>query len=77
MNEYCVRLVSLPIGVNGVTVLSPDGFANIYINDRLSYDEQQKAAAHELIHVQRDDFFNDLSTEQVEEYAEKASRRTC
>lgn len=57
MGEYIVRLVDMPCSVNGVTVLDEDGFANIYINSRLSHDQQQEAIQHELRHIHRDDFY--------------------
>ena len=43
-----------------------DGFYNIYINARLSYEQQKKAIAHEMEHIARGDFFSDGTLEEVE-----------
>ena len=43
MNEYCIRFIPLPTTLKGITVEDSSGFYNIYINDSLSYEEQQKA----------------------------------
>lgn len=68
--DYCVRLVPLPGDINGVVRLSPDGFANIYINDCLSREAQKKAVAHELRHIVNNDFYSDRSITEVENDAE-------
>ena len=54
--DYCVRLVDLDARVNGVTAVDEEGFANVYINSRQSFDRQCKAFFHELSHIARDDF---------------------
>ncbi len=56
MNEYCIRFIPLPTTLKGITVEDSSGFYNIYINDSLSYEEQQKAIQHELSHVTGNDF---------------------
>lgn len=57
-DEVCIRLIDLPCRINGITVQDENGFYNVYINARLSTDEQKKAIAHELTHVKRDDFYS-------------------
>ena len=47
-------------------MLSPDGFASIYINDDLSPAEKRKTLKHELRHVERDDFYNGLPIDYIE-----------
>lgn len=54
--EYCIRYISLPYRIKGITVLDEMGFYNIYINSNLSYDQQKKALLHELQHIARKDF---------------------
>lgn len=71
MHDDCIiRLLDLPCSVKAVTALDEDGCANIYINSKLSREEQQKAARHELAHVSRDDFRNDTDIHACEEAAE-------
>ena len=67
MEETIVRLKDLPCGINGMTILDSDGNYNVYINARLSIDDQKKAYRHELRHISRDDFYNDLTIQEAEE----------
>jgi hypothetical protein len=69
-DDCIVRLLDLPCSVKAVTALDEDGCANIYINSKLSREEQQKAARHELAHVSRDDFHSDTDIHTCEEAAE-------
>ena len=64
--DYIVRYIDLPITVKGATVMDYDGFYNIYINSRLSYEEQKKTIAHEMEHIVRGDFFSYATLEDVE-----------
>lgn len=66
MDDYCVRYINLPIGVNGITVLNKN-FYNVFINARLSLEEQQEALKHELTHIKRDDFYSDAKIEEIED----------
>lgn len=65
-NEYVVRLIDLPCAVKAVTALDDEGLANIYLNAKLSQETQRKALKHELNHLDRDDFYNDLDIRTVE-----------
>jgi hypothetical protein len=65
--DYTVRMVKLPGDIHGAVRLSDDGFANIYINDQLAPMAKRKAFDHEKKHIDRDDFYNDLSIKEVEE----------
>lgn len=59
--------MDLPHSIKAFVALDEEGFNNIYVNSRLSQEEQFKAAMHELRHVARDDFFNDLSIRNIED----------
>jgi len=58
IDDYAVRLISLPGSVEGVTVVDSEGFCNIYINASLSYEARKRVVAHELGHAARDDFYS-------------------
>ena len=64
--DYIVRMVDFPGDIAGATRLSPDGFANIYINDWLSPQARRKAFDHEIRHINNDDFYNDEPIEKIE-----------
>lgn len=64
--EYCVRLIDLPYGVNGMVSFDVDGFANIYINAHLTYEERAKAVRHELRHIANGDTYNALDIRNIE-----------
>ena len=55
-----VRPLPLPFGIKGFTIPSPDGWFNIYINDRLSREEQEKVYDHEVAHIMNGDFDSEL-----------------
>ena len=54
-----VRTVVLPEAVRAVVLPNDDGTFDIYINEHLPRELQQKALEHELIHIRRDHFYND------------------
>lgn len=54
-DDIPVRLLDLPCTIGGFVVQSPDG-ETIVLNSRRSREENLKTYAHELAHIQRDDF---------------------
>lgn len=65
-NECCVRVVSLPVDVHGITVFDVDGFANIYINANDSREIQRVALRHELKHLRKGDIYSRSNIRVVE-----------
>ena len=65
-NDYRVRLMDLPCTIKAFVAMDEDGFNNIYVNSKLSREEQRKAVMHELNHLARNDFYNDLDIRTVE-----------
>ena len=70
MEEIIVRVINLPAAVRGVTVIDEDGNYNIYINAKLSPDEQKKAIDHEKRHIDHYDFDSFEDIEDIEKRAE-------
>ena len=66
MDEYRVRLVDLPPKVGGMVSMDDEGFYNVYINSRLTWERQRKALRHELEHIADDDLRNTRPIEAVE-----------
>lgn len=67
MIDYYVRYIDLPYTIKGMTVQDINGFYNVYINSRLSFEEQRKALKHELEHISRHDFdHEEMPLEMVE-----------
>ena len=64
-----VRLIKLPLTVKGVTVPDEEGNYNIYINEGLSYEEQQKVFRHEMHHIDNKDFESHEPVSVLEENA--------
>lgn len=64
--DYTVRLIDMEVTVPGVCVLDAEGYANIYINARLSRDGQRDALKHELRHLRDDDHYNNADIRDVE-----------
>ncbi len=58
--DYFVRLADLPAKVEGVTIPNDDGTFDIYINALFCEEKQQEILEHELRHIRRDHFYNDI-----------------
>lgn len=56
MDDIIIRLTWFPTSINAVTVPDAEGNYNIYINDCLCFNQQQKAINHELEHIRNKDF---------------------
>lgn len=54
-DDVFIRLVKLPSKCHAMVVKGDDGY-NIYVNDALNYEMQQKACEHEMDHIDCDDF---------------------
>lgn len=61
-----VRLIDLPCSVNAMVAVDEEGYANIYLNARHSFEKQRKSLRHELEHLERGDMYSDASIRQVE-----------
>ena len=70
MNDIYVRTINLPHTIRGVTVIDEEGNFNIYINARLSPDQQQKTLEHEKRHIRYDDFESFEDIRKIERRAE-------
>ena len=66
MNDCIVRMVNFPGDIHGAVRLSEDGFANIYINDKLAPMAKLEAYLHEKKHIDRNDFYNDDPITEIE-----------
>lgn len=71
MDEYRVRLVDLPPRVGGMVSMDDEGFYNVYINSRLTWERQREALRHELDHIEHDDLRSAQSVKAVEHRAQK------
>lgn len=57
MTEYVfVRKIRLPMAVRAFTIPDEQGNFNVYINDRLSAEQQHKSLEHEFYHIRSGDF---------------------
>lgn len=57
MNDAVFQvLIDLPTRVRGLTCPNADGSYTVFLNARLSADQQREAYRHELSHIQGDDF---------------------
>ncbi len=70
MTDYYVRLVALPITVEGVVLPNDDGSFDIYINSRLSPAKREETLQHELNHIKREHFYLDLPVTVAERQAD-------
>lgn len=69
MPDYFVRLLRLPIKVEGVTVPNSDGSFSIYINELLPEKKRSEVLEHELRHITAEHFYVDMPVESMERQA--------
>ena len=62
MEEVVVRLVPLPLSIEGFTLPDENLDYNVYINERLPEPCRRKALRHELDHIEHGDFWDDTRT---------------
>ncbi len=67
MSNIIVRIIDLPCTIRGYTALDDEGDYNIYLNARLSPQQQKNAYSHELKHITRNDW-DDSKTVEMAEY---------
>ena len=66
MGEIVVRLMALPAHVRAFTMLDAQGDYNVYINDRMTYEQRLRSFAHEKRHIDNGDFGKDLRATEIE-----------
>ena len=63
-------MIDLPYSVDELVSIDENGYASIYLNARLSYDQQRTGMCHALRHLARDDFYNNKDIRTVEREAD-------
>lgn len=65
--DFIVRLIDhKDTSIRGATFVDENGFASIYINARVSRVQQRKTQKHELNHIAKDDFYNQVPIDDAE-----------
>lgn len=65
--SFRVCLVDFKCGaIKAAVAEDADGYATIYINEKLAPDAKKRAFLHELRHLRRDDLHNDRPIWEVE-----------
>lgn len=65
-DEIFIRKIPLPLGVRAFTLPDAQGDYNVYINERLSYEQQMKSLKHEESHILNGDFYSEKSACEIE-----------
>jgi hypothetical protein len=61
-NRFNLRMVRFPLTVLGAVVLLDDGSYDVFLNSCMTVEIQQKALEHEMRHIDKDHFYNDVLT---------------
>ena len=72
--DIFVRYMKMPYSVYGTTVVDCDGNYNIYINTEICPKKQEVALKHELVHIQKNHFWDNESC-MLDEYDAMASEK--
>lgn len=59
MGEIFTRLIKMPSRIKGYTSIDDEGNYNIYLNEKLSVEQQRRTYLHEIAHIQRCDWDKD------------------
>lgn len=65
-DEIFIRKIPLPLGVRAFTLPDAQGDYNVYINEKLSYEQQMKSLKHEESHILNGDFQSEKSARDIE-----------
>lgn len=68
LDNIYIYPVNLPTTVHETVVPCMSGYT-VYINDKLSFEQRQKAFAHALRHIQNHDFDREDSVQDIETQA--------
>lgn len=66
MDNIIIRKIALPMSVRAFTLPDEQGDYNVYINEKLSREQQYKSLSHEMAHIANGDFFRDESATEIE-----------
>ncbi len=66
MNEVIIRLLPMPVGVRAFTIPDAEGDYNVYLNCRLSAEQQRRSLRHEQMHIKRNDFYKEAGACAIE-----------
>lgn len=72
-DECRVYLMPFPGDIKAAVRLDAEGFPSIYINDALSPQAKRRAFLHEIRHIRRNDHYNDMTIQEVEECQDRKS----
>lgn len=70
MDNIITRIIDLPPGAKGMVMLDENGDYNIYLNARLSIEQQEQAYLHEQAHINLGHFYSDKPIEVKESEAQ-------
>ena len=59
-------LVDLRGTIKAFVAKDTDDFYTIYLNSRLSHEQNIVSFIHEMEHIENDDFYSDLTADQIE-----------
>lgn len=60
-----VICIDLPVSCKAFTIAN-DGFYNIYLNSRHTYEQNKKSLKHELKHINNGDFDKNVNVDEIE-----------
>lgn len=71
MDAVIIRKVDfLPLSIKGMTIMDTNGDYNVYLNAKLSNDQQLRAFRHEVEHIRQGHFYSAAEIETLERKAD-------
>ena len=61
-----VQIIDFGNSIQETVTINDDGSFSIFLNARLSYERRLEAYWHEMRHIQNQDFYGDMSVDEME-----------
>ena len=61
-----VQILDFGNSIPAAVTINDDGSFSIFLNARLSYERRLEASWHEIRHIQNQDFYGDMSVDEME-----------
>lgn len=58
--DYFIYWMPMPKGIYACVVKNPDATYSVYLDPRRTFEQRLEDLKHELNHIIREDFYNDL-----------------
>ena len=74
--EIIFRTINAPLCCRAFTLIDKDGIYNVYVNEDLNFEAQERAIRHELEHIRQGHLESELPVEILERMVNDRQQKT-